>query len=49
MHTLPLYVVGVMAMEASIVDLKDLRPAFLRLLPSFKQAAEVCRYGVAMV
>ena len=30
-----------MAMEASIVDLKDLRPAFLRLLPSFKQAAEV--------
>ena len=31
---------GVMGMEASIVDLKDLRPAFLRLLPSFKQAAE---------
>jgi hypothetical protein len=32
--------VGVMAMERSFVDLKDLRPAFLRLLPSFKQAAE---------
>lgn len=25
-----------MAVEASIMDLKDLRPAFLRLLPSFK-------------
>ena len=32
--------VGVMAMERSFVDLKDLRPAFLRLLPSFQQAAE---------
>ncbi|KAJ1438142.1 hypothetical protein B484DRAFT_444813 [Ochromonadaceae sp. CCMP2298] len=32
--------IGVMGMEASIVDLKDLRPAFLRLLPSFKQHAE---------
>eukprot|EP00428_Durinskia_dybowskii_P063624 CAMPEP_0170363748 /NCGR_PEP_ID=MMETSP0117_2-20130122/5017_1 /TAXON_ID=400756 /ORGANISM="Durinskia baltica, Strain CSIRO CS-38" /LENGTH=599 /DNA_ID=CAMNT_0010618225 /DNA_START=255 /DNA_END=2054 /DNA_ORIENTATION=+ len=30
--------IGVMAVEASIVDLKDLRPAFLRLLP--KQQAE---------
>lgn len=30
---------GVMAVEASIVDLKDLRPAFLRLLPSFQQHA----------
>jgi glycerol-3-phosphate O-acyltransferase / dihydroxyacetone phosphate acyltransferase len=30
---------SVMAMEASIIDLKDLRPAFLRLLPSFQQAA----------
>mmetsp|Transcript_3409 Transcript_3409/g.5306 ORF Transcript_3409/g.5306 Transcript_3409/m.5306 type:complete len:681 (-) Transcript_3409:158-2200(-) len=31
---------GVMGMEAGIVDLKDLRPAFLRLLPSFKKHAE---------
>lgn len=27
---------GVMAVEAGMVDLKDLRPAFLRLLPSFR-------------
>eukprot|EP01034_Spumella_vulgaris_P024512 gene24512-30866_t len=27
---------GVMAVESSLVDLKDLRPAFLRLLPSFQ-------------
>lgn len=32
--------VGVMAMERSFVDLKDLRPAFLRLLPAFKKVAE---------
>jgi hypothetical protein len=32
--------IGVMAVEASIVDLKDLRPAFLRLLPGFKQHSE---------
>ena len=31
---------GVMAVEAGMVDLKDLRPAFLRLLPSFQ--TEVC-------
>ena len=31
---------GIMAVEASIVDMKDLRPAFLRLLPSFKQHAD---------
>lgn len=29
---------GVMAVEASMVDLKDLRPAFLRLLPEFRTA-----------
>lgn len=28
---------GVMAVEASMVDLKDLRPAFLRLLPEYQQ------------
>eukprot|EP00602_Paraphysomonas_sp_CaronLab_P007148 CAMPEP_0185032692 /NCGR_PEP_ID=MMETSP1103-20130426/20972_1 /TAXON_ID=36769 /ORGANISM="Paraphysomonas bandaiensis, Strain Caron Lab Isolate" /LENGTH=564 /DNA_ID=CAMNT_0027568675 /DNA_START=349 /DNA_END=2043 /DNA_ORIENTATION=- len=28
--------IGVMAVEAGMVDLKDLRPAFLRLLPSFR-------------
>lgn len=28
-----------MAVEASIVDLKDLRPAFLRLLPAFQKVA----------
>lgn len=27
---------GVMAVEAGMVDLKDLRPAFLRLLPAFR-------------
>ena len=27
---------GVMAVQAGIVDLKDLRPAYLRLLPSFR-------------
>jgi glycerol-3-phosphate O-acyltransferase/dihydroxyacetone phosphate acyltransferase len=32
--------IGVMAMEASIVDLKDLWPAFLRLLPGFQQSCE---------
>jgi len=31
---------GIMAVEASIVDMKDLRPAFLRLLPSFQQHAD---------
>ena len=31
---------GIMAVEQSIIDLKDLRPAFLRLLPSFRQSAE---------
>lgn len=31
---------GVMAVAAGMVDLKDLRPAFLRLLPSFR--TEVC-------
>lgn len=30
---------GVMAVEASMNDLKDLRPAFLRLLPSFRKIA----------
>lgn len=30
---------GVMAVEASMNDLKDLRPAFLRLLPSFHKLA----------
>jgi glycerol-3-phosphate O-acyltransferase / dihydroxyacetone phosphate acyltransferase len=28
---------GVMAVEAGMVDIKDLRPAFLRLLPSFRK------------
>ena len=28
---------GVMAVEASIVSLKDLKPAFLRLMPSFRE------------
>ncbi len=28
---------GVMAVQAGIVDLKDLRPAYLRLLPSFRR------------
>jgi glycerol-3-phosphate O-acyltransferase/dihydroxyacetone phosphate acyltransferase len=28
---------GVMAVEAGLVDLKDLRPAFLRLFPSFRE------------
>lgn len=31
---------GVMAVEAGMVDIKDLRPAFLRLLPSFRQEME---------
>ena len=31
---------GVMAVEAGMADLKDMRPAFLRLLPSFRQKAE---------
>ena len=30
---------GVMAVEASMNDLKDLRPAFLRLLPNFREIA----------
>lgn len=30
---------GVMAVEASMVDLKDLRPAFLRMLPAFREQA----------
>jgi glycerol-3-phosphate O-acyltransferase / dihydroxyacetone phosphate acyltransferase len=30
---------GVMAVEASMHDLRDLRPAFLRLLPAFKRLA----------
>lgn len=28
---------GVQAVEAGMVDMKDLRPAFLRLLPAFRQ------------
>jgi len=28
---------GVMAVEAGMVDIKDLRPVFLRLLPSFQE------------
>ena len=28
---------GVMTVEAGMVDIKDLRPVFLRLLPSFKE------------
>lgn len=32
---------GVMAVEAGMVDLKDLRPAFLRLLPSFRRERPV--------
>lgn len=32
---------GVMAAEAGMVDLKDMRPAFLRLLPSFRRQAEL--------
>ncbi|RYG66579.1 hypothetical protein EON64_09440, partial [archaeon] len=36
--SLPLFsYLGVMAVEASMVDIKDLRPAFLRLLPAFRQ------------
>jgi glycerol-3-phosphate O-acyltransferase/dihydroxyacetone phosphate acyltransferase len=31
--------VGVMAVEAGMIDMKDLRPAFLRLLPSFQGQA----------
>ena len=31
---------GVMAVEAGMNDIKDLRPAFLRLLPSFKKETE---------
>ena len=31
---------GVMAVEAGMVDIKDLRPAFLRLLPAFRQEME---------
>jgi glycerol-3-phosphate O-acyltransferase/dihydroxyacetone phosphate acyltransferase len=31
---------GVTAVEAGMVDLKDIRPFFLRLLPGFKQQAE---------
>lgn len=32
---------GVMAVEAGMVDLKDLRPAFLRLLPSFREQVQL--------
>lgn len=32
---------GVMAVEAGMVDLKDLRPAFLRLLPGFQHQSRV--------
>lgn len=32
--------VGVMAVEAGMNDIKDLRPAFLRLLPSFRKEAD---------
>ena len=40
---------GVMAVEASMVDLKDLRPAFLRLLPSFReQAPEIHKMRVSL-
>eukprot|EP01038_Epipyxis_sp_PR26KG_P008093 gene8093-10962_t len=35
--SLPLFsYLGVMAVEAGMIDFKDLRPAFLRLLPSFR-------------
>ena len=38
---LPLFsYLGVAAVEAGMVDLKDLRPAFLRLLPSFRKSVE---------
>ena len=33
--------IGIMAVEASIVDMKDLWPAFLRLLPGFRKQSEV--------
>lgn len=31
---------GVMGVEASMIDIKDLRPAFLRLMPSFRSQAQ---------
>lgn len=31
--------IGIMAVEQSMIDIKDLRPAFLRLLPEFRKVA----------
>jgi hypothetical protein len=40
---------GVMAVEASMADLKDLRPAFLRLMPAFReQAVELPKLRLAL-
>jgi len=33
--------IGIKSVEAGMVDLKDLRPAFLRLLPSFREQAKL--------
>lgn len=33
--------IGIKSVEAGMVDLKDLRPAFLRLLPSFREQAKI--------
>ena len=33
--------IGIKSVEAGMVDLKDLRPAFVRLLPSFREQAKI--------
>jgi glycerol-3-phosphate O-acyltransferase/dihydroxyacetone phosphate acyltransferase len=40
---------GIMAVEASILDLKDIRPALLRLMPAFReQAVELPKLRLAL-